>query len=346
MLDKDSKMQYFSLCFFLTRAFFIGNSLNNLIAFSKQDSWLSLIIGFIMGLVPLFIFIKISSYKPELNVVDKINDLFGAKGKIINIILGLCVLFLCVLNFWTLTNFTSSQYLNKTPTIIIGITFLFVIIYALSKGIKVIGRFSLILLYGFIILFIVSVIGLFNQVSLDNLKPFLQNDLLKGAISFFTYNCLSLFLILIIPQKNAAKTMAMGCIVSGISLLIQLAFVICIFGAPLASIYQFPGFYTLKQVSFFTTGSSIEGILSIQWFFDLIIFIIVGIYYVNKSLSIKIPYIVPIVVLALSEYIFKNNTIGNVYIKNIFPYIIPIILFIIPIIIWHKININKKNKKS
>ena len=74
---KINKSEMGALTFFLVRAFYIGITLNNLFNIAKQDSYVSIIIGFIIGFIPLIIIYYIFNYEPNLSLPKKNIKLFG-----------------------------------------------------------------------------------------------------------------------------------------------------------------------------------------------------------------------------------------------------------------------------
>ena len=91
-MKKITNFELGSIVYFLSRAYFIGISLNSLIVISKQDSWFSILLATLIGIIPLLMFLYIFSYEPDLNLNQKIIKLFGKVfGNIINILLLLFI---------------------------------------------------------------------------------------------------------------------------------------------------------------------------------------------------------------------------------------------------------------
>ena len=87
-MNKINKSEMGALTFFLVRAFFIGITLNNLINIARQDSYISMIIAFILSFIPLLLIFYIFNYEPSLSLPKKNIKLFGnILGTIINIII-------------------------------------------------------------------------------------------------------------------------------------------------------------------------------------------------------------------------------------------------------------------
>lgn len=327
---------YTTIAYFISRAFFAGITSLSLISLTNQDSWISLFFASIIGLIPIYIFHKIASYDEELNIIQKIDKLFPDVGKYIKLLLGIGIFAIVILNFWNLINLITTQFLNKTPNYVIGISLIIPIILLINKDNKIIARVSTILFFFNIILVITSIIGLLPKIQIDNLKPFIENNYLNGIIPYISYNTLPLFIILIFPNKYVKKSIIRGYIISSISLLVGIIFLISILGVNLIILFQYPEFHLLKLAFDGFITFRLENILAIQWIFDIFIFTSIGIKFCNDSFSLKNNYIIPITILILTNYIFPNNTIANLIITYYIPYIIPTILLLIPIIILYK----------
>lgn len=324
---------YTTITYFISRAFFAGITSLSLITLVKQDAWISFILAFILGFIPIYIFYKIASYDSELTIIEKIEKLFPRIGKYLKILLGVGILAIVLLNFWNLINLITTQFLNKTPNWVIGISLMIPIILLISKENKIIARVSTILFFFSIILVITSIIGLFPKIQISNLKPYMENNILKGILPYISYNILPIFMILIFPNKYIKNSIIYGYIISSISLLIGVIFLISILGVNLIILFQYPEFHLLKLSFDGFITFRLENILAIQWIFDIFIFTSIGIKFCNDSFKIKNNYIIPIIILILSNFIFPNNTVANIIITYYIQYIIPIFLLLIPIII-------------
>ncbi len=353
---KINKSEMGALTVFMVRAFYIGITFNNLIQVAKQDSYVSMIIGFIVGFIPLIIIYYIFNYEPDLSLPKKNIKLFGnILGTIINIITIWFTFFIILVLFSNLVTFINVQYLNRTPTLVISIVFMIAIIYVLIHDIKTICRTAMILFFFTVILYLLSLIGLFREINVDNFKPFLESsyiNLFKGTYSFITYNVLPLYLLLIIPKndidnKNFFKFITIGYIIASISLFLVLITTIGIFGIKLCNLYEYPEFQVLKYVSLIGTSARIDGILIIQWIFDLLIFIIIGLYFilettktmfkVNKHIN---SYILGILLIILNEFITSYLMMNDLSITTL-PHIISISVSSLLVIMFITVKIKR-----
>ena len=104
-------------------------------------------------------------------------------------------------------------------------------------------------------------------------------------------------------------------------------------GIYLSSIYQYPEYIALKNISIFGFIDRIENLVSSQWIFGLFINLTMVVYFlantVKKDYHGKIvPTIITLAILFTSAYIFKNNTMFNNYTYNysLFPRIIILVI--------------------
>jgi len=90
--------------------------------------------------------------------------------------------------------------------------------------------------------------------------------------------------------------------------------------------------------------------MSIQWILDLFVVIVMGLYFVKTSLrqtfNFKdyklISFGLVVLLVIVTHYLFKNNTVGNKIIMNIFPFFNYLFFLIIPTIVLIFRKIKKK----
>ena len=357
-MKKINSLQIGILIYFLIRSMSLGISIDSYIEIGGVDGYLSPIIGFIIGFIPLFIYISILNYKPELNIIEKINYLFGKKlGYIINIFINIAVLFCMWIIFFNLLNFISSQYLYKTSILYISLIFGFCFIYTCTKNIDILLRCSNILFYISLVIIIICMLGLYNNINLDNLLPFLENGI-KGpfisGLAHVSYSVIPLYLILLIPKADIrdnyklTKLIIIFYIIANIAKFLTIFYTLSIFGIDLASIYEFPDYALLRKISTSGFFQRFESILATQWIFDLYMMLSMCFMYIKYSYrtlykqkyeNIFISIIILISCYICSEKLFSSNTIADNFIVYKYPIILGL-LFLIPLFIF----IKSKNK--
>lgn len=344
----SKQLSYISIIYFLLRAFFIGFSFDLLIKTTRQDAWACVLLAYIVGFLPVLLIHYIASYEPEKNLKEKIDLLFPHTKKIIIFLIVTGVLFLSILSFWNLCNLITSQFLNKTPKFVIGISFLIPILLLLSKEDKVIARVSLILFYISMFLFVMSFLGLIFQFKLSNFQPYLTNNITKPVFSYIGFQVFPILLLLIFPDKNILPSLEKGYLLTAITLFIYTALIIGILGAPLAFVYQYPEFHLFKRAYESILTYRLENFFTTQWLFDIFIFCTVSLKSCNQLITwekgIK-SYVFPILMLLFSIFLFKDNTIANTIFIQYLSYILPSLFSIIIILLAIQVA-KKKRRKS
>lgn len=328
-------ISYIILIYFITRSTFVGISFLTQSTLTGQNAWLSVLLGFIIGFIPITIIYKIAKYKPELNIIEKINYLFPKTNKIIKTILFLTYFLFAIITFWNLTNLANTQFLNKTPLFVISISFIIPIIYLLSKNNKIILRVGVILFFISVFLFLISFVGLTNKIKIYNLFP-IEYNLFKGIIPYLSYNVLPIFVILLFPNDKVYKSIYKGYIFSFLFIFIATFLTISVLGNKFTMLLQYPELFILKHAFQHVLTFRLEHFLIIQWVLDMFMFISLCIKFCNDSFKIKNIFILPIIILFTNNFIFKSTMIENNLIINLFPNVFFISLSTIILLIYIK----------
>lgn len=355
-MKKLSSLQFCAIEYFLILANNVGLTTYILFNYAAQDGLISIILGTILGLIPLTIYIKLINTKPELNIFEKIEDKFKNSAKIINIILVLGVAFFTATNYNNLINFISSQYLSKTPQIIISLSFLPAIIYILNKGTTVIGRTVFILLIISTSFVFLTIIGLIWQIKIDNIFPILEHGIKNPIICsliYITYNITPLFLLTIIPKNEIIdkeklnKRIIITYIIANTIILIMFFLTLSILGTNLANLYQYPEYDVLKKVSLIGFIERTESTISLRWTFYVFTITTIGILFISKYIihtfkiknektNKKIIFLISLTIVLWGKFIFQNSTKFNKITYTKLPILISIIMILIPFIIYKK----------
>lgn len=322
------------------------------------DSYISVLIGIILGLIPILILLYIFNYEIDKPIHIKTKIIYGKPlGTIINIFLTTIYIILALTTLFNTSNFIISQYLTNTSIILVTLILGLTTYHTINKGINTISKISLIYTIIILLLFILGVIGLLPEVKLDNLKPLLEGGIKKPLLTSFIYTLLltsPIYSLLIIPknkiENNNKTTKYLLITYLTVSIMIFIIAIIsssCL-GRYLLKVYQYPVYITLKKISIFGFIDRIENFLSVQWILSSFICLTMYIYYIkdniNKNNNKILNLILVLILVTLSTKVFKNNTNFNHYLDSIYPYILlipPIIYTIITITIF----IKKRYKK-
>ena len=354
-----SKLQYACLLIFPILTTFNCISFNNILEISENDAYLAIIYAFILGFIPLYLFIYILNYKPSLSLPDKNIYLFGKViGSIINYILIFIISIIGIIILYSTSSFIMIHYLKETPRILILLAIGIIVTFNVTHGIEVIARTSFIFFIIIIILTICSTTGLITKFDLNNIKPILKfgfNKPILAGNGLLLNSILPIFILLIIPKnyikdnKNTYKYILIAYLISMILTFIITFLSIGILGNDLIKIYAHPEYIILKKLSIFGFIDRIENIVYLKWIFNSFVCLILIVYFISNSIKTEdktriIPTIVTFIIITLPSFLFKNNIDFNKFILRNYHYFNIMFLCIIIIIVLN-IFIRKALKK-
>lgn len=341
-------LSYASVMFFIIISSFIGMSFQLSVTSAKQDLWISLILSFIIGIIPMLMIKYIASYQPDKPFRNKIKDLFPKIYPIIFFILIVGVFAMTQVSFINLNNFVASEFLNKTPKIAVGIAFIIPITIIISKKAVVIPRVAQFLFYFGLILFLASVIGLIGKVDIANFQPILRNPILPSAIYFLGFNIAPLFMILIFPNNLIKKELGKAYIFSFITLFLVSIITLGVFGVYLTTLFRYPEFHVLKSAFEGLLSYQLENTLAIQWIFSIYIFCSVGLKFCNELLNIKKGIkvgILPVLMLILAFYLQTDEVSAYNFLGKYVSILVPSFFIGIILLFSFKVFIKKNRPK-
>lgn len=326
------------------------------------NSWIAVIISYIIGIIPLLLTLYIANYHEELNIFEKNKHLFGDYiGIIINSFISIILFIIAMTILYNIVSFINTQFLYRTPIIISIILLVALAIYCSIKEINVISHISIILMVINIFMFILSNASLINEIKLDNLLPILKistNNLLMSSIKIAIINILPIITILIIPKDKITnktkynKSIIITYIIGFIISMITIIGTIGTLSIYLTNTFEFAEYMVLKNIKLFGFLERTENIIATSYITESYIYLTLLIYSISKNFPRKndksfkyTNILIGIVLILTTNYIFKNITHFNNYVENNFIYIVS--LLIIPyIIISCKIFIENKCQLS
>lgn len=352
-MKKITSLEYNTLLWFLTRATFIEITSEILLNTAHQDSWISILIAIIIGILPFLLYSYLKNKYPNKNIIQINKEKFDKLGTFLNLILIAGTFIFAVCSFWIIVHFIDSQYLYRTPTIMIIIILILPVIYTIIKDFHVLGKVSLIMFYVSLFFIIIILLGLIGNIDIDNIKPILNNSpnsILYGSFCFIGFNIMPLFLLSIIPKNKiegySPKKSFFFYIISGLSLLNVMFLTISIFGIHLSELYNYPSFHLLKRVSVLDIIDRVESILSLEWFLALFVQIMTSLFFIKEALKETfqtkektnnlLMTVICLIIAFLTGIIFVTNGTEVAYFENILIYILYISYLIIPLITFFK----------
>lgn len=359
-MKKINSLEYYTLIWFSIRSCFPELTFTLILHLIKEDTWISIIIGSIIGIIPFLIYEKIKEKYPKDTLLTINRKIFPKIGKIINFIISLTCLLTAIYVFWILIKFTNSLFLYKTKPWIVSIALIIPIYYTSSKDIHIISKVSLILFYISALFQIIITTGLIKNIDLNNIKPILQNNIpsiFNSSLIYITINLSKLFFLTIIPNEKiknySFKKSILIYIITNIAILNIIISTIGTFGINLSMLYEYSAFQVLKRVNILSTFNKMESILALEAIFALFIQEIIIIYYIKKIINIKIvkkankyiPLLICLIILLVSNNIFQTYKIENIFFKKYIIYLIYPLFIILPLITYLKTLYIQNNKE-
>lgn len=320
---------------------FLCFGMYNNIKYTHEDAVWSIIVMALLGLISLFFFFKIANFEEDKNIFRKNKILYGKYlGIVINIILIMLFFLLGTMFLYNISDFISSQYLDKTPSKIISILLIVVCFINVSKGFGTIAKSGMILFFVSILLFFISALSLISYIDLSNFYPILKdglnNPIREGTILFMN-NILPIYLFLIVPKcyikdkEHYKRNIIIAYLFSILIIFLTVFITLGVFGIYLASLFQYPEYMVLKNITLFTSIERIENLLSMQWVIYAFVALSLIIYYISsfvKENSNYVSLIVSFLIWFFSSFLFKNNAMMNSFTHNFSPYIFSVFLII------------------
>lgn len=152
---------------------------------TKNEAWISAIIGFIMSIPGIMVFISLAERFPGKSIIEINSIIFGKiMGKVISALYALFFFSLAFLDTSVMNHFIGAFMLPETPIAAIAILFIFVCAWAVRKGAETITRYSMLLFAFVITILLFNGTLMIKNMSYSNLFPIFDlpiKNYLQGA---------------------------------------------------------------------------------------------------------------------------------------------------------------------
>ena len=321
--EKINNFGVFTIILSLCNSAFYGAFSSYILYKTKTDSFLSIIIGFIISLFISKIIIHLFNKYPNKEFTKRNNN-----KKITSIIFVILSSFLYCLLALRLSTFLSNQYLINTPNYLILLMILFITYYTSSKGIETIFRVSIITFFISIFIFIFDFISLVPQIKLDNFYPLFYTsikDILYTSILFSIYFITPVIYLnaikknQIVNNNNFNKCYYLSLFISLIIILLNMFTTIGVSGIDINNLFDYPVYTTLKRIHLFSFLDSMENISIMLWMLFIINTCNINLLFITSIIketfkiknTIIINLIIIVVCLLLSIFSFQNGFIES-----------------------------------
>ncbi|MEK5162714.1 endospore germination permease [Paenibacillus sp. FSL R5-0527] len=342
-------------------------SLNFSITDAKQDVWISLIIAWLAAMLIAYLAFKVSRLYPGQTLLEFSISILGKwPGKLVGLLYLLQWYWVMGIILREQFSFIRLSMLQKTPDLVIAVSFLAIAVYAVRKGgIVGLGRFSElwgpVLLFVLLLTFALSMrnlnLGALLPVYADTealaiLKGSLTPMSLLGEIAFITM----LVAFLEKPDRSALRNVWLGVTVASLILAIGAVWVIMTFGPALSSKIQFPFFEMVKLVYLMEFIQNMDIFLVAIWlisvFIKLTVYLFIASYgtaqWIGRPAGWKnCIWFVAAVTLAVCMAVVRLNPSSRMLLTEVWiNYVLPLHFFAIPLLLLLVGTFRKNRKKG
>ncbi len=349
---------------YLMTGFILGSTL--LLSFvapiTKQNTWIAILFGGAAGLILVYITSTLAMKFPEKNLVLILETVYGRYvGKIISVLYILFFWMLITFNVKGISDFFVTLIMPETPDIVFIIIIVLLCGYAVSKGLEVIARTSLLLVSIFIIEVILIFILLYKNLDFTNLLPIFDISLSKLVQGVHTITAIPfgetvvfLFITGYVSKIEKARKASLSAVVIGIVIFIIISIRnVGVLGNSCCTI-RYPSYQAARLIEVGNILERMELLLAISHI--AIIFFKITIYYYATTIGVaqvlnlrsNLPLVYPIGIISviISSIIFVFHLDSVEIGTNTFPIFSLPFVFFIPLVTLIIVNIKEKNKKK
>lgn len=338
MLEKGriSSIQFYMAALMIVLGTYIIYVPSLSIHFGGRDAWLSPIVAGIIGLVVMLTMLQLNNYFPKETPVEYLRLIFGKwLGSVLAGYLVWVVLKLFALILREVSDFTVTVALPRTPSQMITLLMLLVVLYVTRKGIEVIVRFTQFVVLIELIQTVASVLLLASKdIDFGHLTPLFENGippLLRSSLlvsGWIGELFIAGFLLPFIRVKNGTVKSAFWSVITLITLLvIPIFFVIGVFGDVVGSRLLYGLYEVARYISVAEFLERLDPIVMGSWimfvFCKLMIFCYVASLGLAQLLGVSdyrpMVSVVCVIAFTMNEQLFLNQGDLTHYFATAYP---------------------------
>ena len=256
----------------------------------RQDSWIVVLIGFVICLPVVWVYAKLIEAFPGKNLFSMFQIVYGKYlGKFLCFVLLVFFITLTALNSRDLTTFVNNTIMPQTPAIVIAITFLLTSAWAVY-----VGKLKQMVKYGFmmtmlsLVIIFLTIILTLNLMDWENFLPMFDLPLknyIQGTNIVITIPFAEIVIFLMFSQNvDVGKRsfffyLVIGIFIGCMSMLLVVVRDVAVLGNTI-TMFALPSFETLRMVSVTQALSRMEILFSFI-LIVLLFFKVTWLYYVS-----------------------------------------------------------------
>ncbi|MFT9495392.1 GerAB/ArcD/ProY family transporter [Anaerosolibacter sp.] len=327
-----------------------------------QDSWLSIIIAWMGSYFLVGTYVYISRLYPNMTLIEILKSAFGKiMGTFIGILYVWYFIHISALVYRSFGEYIVTVNYPETPRIFISIVLMLITVYALKSGLEVIGRTGELTFVLIPVTIALLSVLLIEFMDIKNLQPFLERGVtpvIKTSFALLTFPFgESIVFMMLFPflndSKKIWKTTYISLTLAGFLLFYITLRNMMILGPNMIGSVLFPG----HLVASLLPGAVLDPFLSITLLtlggFQSLVCAYAAILGITQLANLDdykpIVFPVMIIIVSLSNWLYKDITSMIRVAKDIYPFyaipfqmLIPAILLIVSVIKQRKSTAKKK----
>lgn len=332
-----------------------------LAAEAKQDAWIPATMGVGIGVLVIWLYTTVGSFRPDLNFIDLNVQLLGKwLGRTVSLLIIATALISSADVLYYLGDFMATQMTPETPVAAIHILFFMIVMMGVRLGIETLARTAEILVPWFIMLFCFLVIFVVPELKVENIQPMFETGakpISRGILSFLSISYLPLvYMLMIFPYvknlKEARKAFFAGSFLGGLVLVVIIALSILVLDPDLSARQRFPSYVLARKINIGNFLQRVEAIVAAMWYislyFRIAFYFFVAVTGIAQICQLKDyrPLVLPLgmITIVLSLIVFPSVTYQQTWDTKIWtPYII-LVGFFYPLLLAVMAAIRKKRR--
>lgn len=267
----------------LTMFFTIGTTIlvipSSLAADAKQNAWIAAIVGWLLGIMIVYLYVSLGKLFPDLTLIDFLEHTLGKWfGKLVTLIFIFFSFVGTSAVLYYMGNFMTTQVMPETPLAAFVLLFGGLVVIGLRLGLEVLARTSEILFPWFLVLFAISTLLLIPEIEIQKVLPIMEIGIrptIRGALSFIGTASLPLVVYLMFfpsslnHPKAAGKAFIIGTALGGIFIIIVTFMSISVLGADFTSRNMYPSYALAKKINIGNFIQRVEILMAGMWFMTI-----------------------------------------------------------------------------
>ncbi|NTU21821.1 endospore germination permease [Brevibacillus sp. HB1.2] len=294
-------------------------------ALAKQDAWISVLIGLVVGLLNIVLLIAVGKLYRNQSFFTFVDQTVGrVLGTIITLSFISYTLFSAGAHVMEIGDFVGTHLLVSTPRFAIQLLFIIVIMFGVSLGLQTVAESAEIYFVWFFFFFVLLMITLLPQAEISRISPVFENGwkpILQGSTAAiaFPYSELVIFMAVlpfVSPIQKRMRSFFLGTLLGGIVLFIIMLMCILVLGADQTARHFYPTYVLIKQLKLGDFIQRLEAIIAVIWFIAVSVkitlyclFFHLGIRHVFRIDNLKVLIFPYIILLMVMSTIFSPNMV-------------------------------------